>query len=128
MNLVYKEYYVAVALYGVNSVFEPLFEIASVLGPGDHSREVEREYDLAFEKVGNFVFDYRLRKAFDYRGLADARLAYEDGVVFRAPRKNLNYLVYFLFSAYYGIYFTFERLLREIGAVLKHGAVERGTR
>src|SRR6185503_13277622 len=51
----------------------------------------ERPDALALQALGDVARDDPLRKAFDDRGLADTRVADQDGVVLRAPREHLDH-------------------------------------
>ena len=69
---------------------EPLLELAAVLRPGDHRRQVEREHPASLEGVGHVAGDHALGQALDDGGLADAGLADEDRVVLRPPAQHLH--------------------------------------
>ncbi len=125
MNFVYKQNNVAVVLNAVDCVFQPLFEVAAVFRARNHSRKVERKYNLVFEKVGHLVFNDCLRKPLYDRAFAHARLADKYGVVLRAAGKDLNYFVYLFLSAYYGVNLALARLLGQIRAVLRDRFIER---
>ena len=77
----------------VDHGLEPLLELAAVLRPGDHRREVDRDQPLVGERLRNLVVDDALRDAFDNRGLADPGLAEQGRVVLRAPREDLDRLL-----------------------------------
>ncbi len=68
---------------------EALFELPAVLRAGDDQRDVERQDALVGEEVRHVAVDDLLREAFDDRGLADARLADEHGVVLGAAAEHL---------------------------------------
>ena len=74
----------------IHDRFDAFFELAAVLGAGDHHREVE--YDDAFfvEDIGDLVRDDPLGEPFDDRGLADACFAQEHRVVFGASAQDLG--------------------------------------
>ena len=68
---------------------EALFELAAILRAGDDQRDVERQEALVGEEVRHVAVDDLLRQALDDRGLADAGLADEDGVVLGAAAEHL---------------------------------------
>ena len=75
------------ALRGLDLVqhgLQPLLELASVLRAGEERADVERPDALALEAFGDVAGDDALREPFDDRGLADAGVADQDGVVLRA--------------------------------------------
>ncbi len=69
---------------------EAVFELAAVLGAGDHAGEVEGDDALVFEDLGDVAVDDAAGEAFDDGGLADAGLADEDGIVFGAAGEDLD--------------------------------------
>ena len=69
---------------------QPLLELAAVLRAGEQRADVERPHALALQAFGHVAVDDALREALDDRGLADARLADQHGVVLRAARQHLD--------------------------------------
>src|SRR5207245_4688147 len=63
---------------------------AAVLRPGEQRRQIEHQQALVLQALGHFAVDDALRQAFDDRGLADARLAYQHRVVLRAALQDLD--------------------------------------
>ena len=63
---------------------EPVLELAAVLRAGDQRAHVERDELLVCRDRGHVAVDDANREAFDDRGLADAGLADQHGVVLRA--------------------------------------------
>ena len=80
----------AFGLHLVEHGFQALLELAAVFGAGDQRAHVEREQLLVLEAIGNVALDDTQRETFRDRGLADARLADEDGIVLGAPRQHLD--------------------------------------
>ncbi len=70
---------------------QPLLELAAVLRSGEQRADVERPHALALQPLGDVAGDDPLREPLDDRGLADARLADQDGVVLRAPGEDLDH-------------------------------------
>jgi hypothetical protein len=69
---------------------EPLLELPAVLRAGDHGGQVQRDDALAAQRVGHVALDDAAGQPLDDRGLADARLADQDGVVLRTAREHLH--------------------------------------
>ena len=69
---------------------EPLLELAAVLRAGEQAADVERPDALPLQRLGDVAGDDSLREPLDDRGLADAGLADQDGVVLRAAREHLD--------------------------------------
>jgi hypothetical protein len=97
---------------------EAFFELTAVLRPGDDQRDVEREDPLVGEKVGHVAVNDLLRKPFDDRGLADARLADQHGVVLRPPAEHLLNALELVLAADQRIELVLHRRLGEIAAEL----------
>jgi hypothetical protein len=74
----------------VHDGLDALLELAAVLGAGDHHRQVEHDQALLVQDLGDVAADDALGEAFDDGGLADARLAEEDGVVLGAAAEDLH--------------------------------------
>ncbi len=68
---------------------EALFELAAVLRAGDDQRDIECQDTFVGEEVRHVAVDDLLRKPFDDRGLADARLADQHRVVLGAAAEHL---------------------------------------
>ena len=77
----------------VHRLGEALLEVAAVAGAGEHRRQVERDDALVAELLGHGARDDRRGEALDDRGLADAGLADEHGVVLRAAAEDLDRLL-----------------------------------
>ena len=63
---------------------QPLLELAAVLGPGHHGRQVEGDHALVAQALGHVALDDAVGQALDDGGLAHAGLADEHGVVLGA--------------------------------------------
>ena len=72
-------------------LLEALLEVAAVAGTGDERAEVERVQLLADERLGHVAVDDVGGEALDDRGLADAGLADQHGVVLGAARQHLHH-------------------------------------
>ena len=70
---------------------EPLLELAAVLRTGDHRAEVERDQSLALQGLWDVAGHDPLGQTLDHGGLADARLADEDGVVLGTAGQHLHH-------------------------------------
>ena len=69
---------------------QALLELAAVLGAREQRADVQRDDAPVAQRLGDVVIDDPLGEALDDRGLADAGLADEDGVVLRAPAEHLD--------------------------------------
>jgi hypothetical protein len=106
---------------GVGHFFEdglqPLFELASVLRPGDERTHIQRDDPLVLEPLGNVLPDEALGQTFDDGRLADAGLADENRVVLRPPREDLDDAPDLLVTPDDRIQLAFARELREVAPV-----------
>ena len=93
---------------------EPLLELAAVFRAGDQGAHVEADDLLVLEPLRDVAADDPLREALDDRGLADARLADQHGVVLRAARQHLNHAADLVVAPDDGIELA---LLRERGQI-----------
>ena len=96
---------------------QPLLELAAVLGAGDHRAEVERDEPLVLEALGDVAGDDPLREPLDDRGLADAGLADQHGVVLRAPRQHLDHAADLLVAADHRVELACAGQLGEVAPV-----------
>src|SRR5580658_10317863 len=69
---------------------QPILELPAKLGARDERPEVERDEPLVLQRLGDVPAHDALGDPFHDGGLADSWLSDEDGVVLRAPRKNLH--------------------------------------
>jgi hypothetical protein len=82
MQLVDEEEYLAVALFDLlQDGFKALLELAAVLSACDEGAHIEGEDLSVLEAVGDIAADDTLGEALGDSGLADAGLAYKDGVI-----------------------------------------------
>ncbi len=70
---------------------EPFLELAAVGGAGDQRAHVECDHAAVAQRLGHVPGDDPLGEALDDRGLADAGLADQHGVVLGAPREHLDH-------------------------------------
>ena len=80
-----------------------VFKFAAIFCSGQHGAEIERDYALVLEDFGHVAGNDALGEAFDDGGFAYAGLADEHGIIFRAPRKNLDHAADFFVAADHGI-------------------------
>src|SRR5215469_9433296 len=83
--------------------FQAVFELAAIFCSCDQRRQIERNDSLRLQNFGNVSRDDSLGKAFDNGSLTYARLADEDGIVFRAAREDLHDAANFFVAANYGV-------------------------
>ena len=88
--LVDEQHDVAAGLDLFEHLLQALFEVAAVTATGDECAEIERVQLLVAQRVRDVAGDDLLGQAFDDRGLADARLADQHGVVLGAPTEDLH--------------------------------------
>ena len=72
----------------LDDLLEALLELAAVLGAGDERPDVEGQDALVEQRLRHVAADDPMGEALGDRGLADAGLADEGGVVLRAPRRG----------------------------------------
>ena len=70
---------------------QPVLELAAVLRAGDQRADVERDHAPVAQRLGHVAGDDALGEALDDRGLADAGLADQHGVVLGAAREHLDH-------------------------------------
>ena len=97
---------------------EALFELAAVLRAGDDQRDVERQDALVGEEVRHVAVDDLLRKPFDDRRLADARLADEHRVVLGAAAEHLLHALELVVAADQRIELVLHRRFGQVAAEL----------
>ena len=74
----------------VQHALQALLELAAELRAGDQRAHVEREDALVLEALRHLAVHDALREPLDDRGLADARLADQHGIVLGAPLQHLD--------------------------------------
>ena len=102
---------------------QPVLELAAVLGARDERAEVEGDDALVLERLGDVALDDALGEALDDRGLADAGLADEHGVVLGAAREDLDDAAHLVVAADHGVELALAGELGEVAAVLLEGLV-----
>ena len=104
---------------------ESLLELAAELGARQQLADVEADDARIAHRLGAVAVHDADREAFGDRGLADAGLADEHGVVLGAARKHLHAAADLLVAADDGIDLALLRLLDEVDAVLLERLVVR---
>ncbi len=104
---------------------EPLLELAAILGAGDHGAEVEGEQLLVAQRLRDVAVDDAQGQALHDRGLADAGLADEHGVVLGAPGEDLDRAADLLVAADHRVELAVARLRGDVARILLEG-VEAG--
>ena len=100
----------------VHDRLDALFELAAVLGAGDHEGEVERDDPLVENDLGNHAGGNFLGEPFDDGRLPDAGLPDENGVVLRAAAEDLDDAADLLLAADDRVQFVFLCHLGKIAA------------
>ena len=83
----------------VHDGLDPLFELAAVLGAGDHHREIQDHDPAVAQQLGDVAVDDHLGQALDDRRLADPGLAEQHRVVLGAAREHLDHALDFILAA-----------------------------
>ena len=102
---------------------DPLLELAAIFRAGDQRAHVERQQLLVLQRLRHVAVDDAQGEALDDGGLADAGFADQHGIVFRAPRQNLNGPADFLVAADHRIELALARRLGQIAGVFLQGVV-----
>jgi hypothetical protein len=106
----------------VERLLEALLELTAVLRARNHAGEVERDDAGARQRRGHVALDDAPGQTLDDRGLADAGLADEDGVVLPAAGEDLDGLLDLLLAADHRVDAALAGLAGEVAPEL----VERG--
>ncbi len=102
---------------------QPLLELAAVFGAGDHRAEVERQEALVLEAFRHVAVDDAQGEPLDDRGLADARLADQHGIVLGAARQHLDRAADLLVAADDRVELALARRLGQVARVFLQGVV-----
>ena len=97
---------------------QALLELAAVLRAGDQRADVERDDAAVAQLLGHVAGDDALGEALGDRGLADAGLADQDGVVLGAAREDLDDAADLVVAADDGVELAVLGGLREVAAEL----------
>src|SRR5205085_3489349 len=108
----------AVLLDAVDDLLQALLEIAAVARAGQQTAHVESVDRDVLEILGHVTLMDAQREAFDDRGLADARIADEHGIVFAATRENVHGALELALPSDQRIESALGRLAVEVGAEL----------
>ena len=122
MQLVDKKDHVLGTSDFVHHRFDALFELAAIFCARDHQGEIERDDALVPQQLGNIPARNFLRQAFGDRGLANAGLADEHRIIFRAPAEHLNHALDFVATSNHRIKLAF---LGQLGQVTAERAQRR---
>src|SRR2546422_1650544 len=93
---------------------ESLLEFSAELGARDERADVERDEMLVLQRIGDVAVHNALRQPFDDRGLADAGLTDQYGIVLGAARQHLHHATDLFVPADDGIEFPLAGDLGEI--------------
>ena len=102
---------------------QPLLELAAVLRAREQRADVERPDALALQALRHVAGDDPLREALGDRGLADARLADQHGVVLRPAREDLDDAADLLVAADDRVELARLGRLGQVAAELREGLV-----
>jgi hypothetical protein len=91
VQLVHEEHDLALGVLDLGQdALQALLELAAVLRAGEQRADVQRDDTAVAQRLGHVARDDPLREPLDDRGLADAGLADEHGVVLRAAAEDLD--------------------------------------
>ena len=111
---------------------EAIFELAAVFRAGNQRADVEGDDAPVLQRLGHVAGDHALGEPLGDRGLADAGLADQDGVVLAPPRQDLDDAPDLLATADHGIELPesgalgqvrselFERLVFGLGILVRN--------
>ena len=119
VQLVDEEDHAALGLDDLGEdLLQAILELAAELRAGDHAGEVERDEPRAEQRVGHVALGDAERQALDDRGLADAGLADEHGVVLAPAGEDLDGLLDLVRAPDHGIDPACRRLGGQVAAEL----------
>ena len=97
---------------------QALLELAAVLGAGQQRADVERDDAAVGQRLRHVLLDDALGEALDDRGLADAGLADQDGVVLGAAGEDLDHAADLVVAPDHRVELALLGLRGEVAAVL----------
>ena len=100
----------------------PLLELAAVLGAGEHAGEVKRHHPRLAQGLGHVAVGDPEGEALGDRGLADAGLADQHGVVLAPAGEDLDRLLDLVRAPDHGV----DAAVRRVGGQVAAELVERG--
>ena len=96
---------------------EALLEFAAEFGAGDEGAQIQRQQALLAQPFRHVAVDDAERQALDDGGLADARLADQDGIVLGPARQDLDRAADLLVAADDRIELAFARRGRQVAGI-----------
>ena len=96
---------------------EPLLELTTVFRTGDQRAHVERQKALVVQAFGHVAIDDAQGKPFDDRGLANARLADQHGIVLGPPGQHLDGPADLLVASDHGIELAGPRVQGQVARI-----------
>ena len=98
----------------VHHRLDPFFELAAILGAGDHHRQIQY-HDAAFtQQVGHRAVNHHLGKSLDNRRLAHSRFTQQHRVVLLTPTENLDHSFDLVLAADHRVEFVLSSQLGQI--------------
>ena len=117
MQLIDKQNYVAGVVHFAQHGLEPFLKLATELCAGHERAHVERDQPPIFQTLGHVSFGDPQGKPLSDGRLAHARLADQDGIVFRPAREDLHDPADFLVPTDHWIEFSLPGAIHQIDAV-----------
>ena len=125
VDLVDEEDRAGLGLERTQDGLQALLELAAELRAGDERAHVQREDVRGAQRRRNLAGVDRARESLDDRGLADAGLAHEDGVVLAAPRENVDRALEFGGAADERVDLALRRPGDQVGRETSQGILDR---
>src|SRR5579863_7193789 len=101
--------------------FDALLELATEHGTGNHATDIQRDDALAAQSCGNIALVDTTGKPFNNRGLADARLTNQDGVILLTTPQHRNHTAQFALATCRRVQFTLSRFSGKVAPKLVEG-------
>ena len=97
--------------------FQPFLELAAIFRTRDQRAEIERQQSLVLQAFRHVAVEDAQRQPLDDRGLADAGLADQHGIVLGAAGQHLDGAADFLVAADHRVELAVARRLRQVAGI-----------
>ena len=118
MDFIDEQNNVAASLNFFQNFLQALFKITAIAAAGNKRTQVKCVQLFVGQSFWNLIRDNFLSEAFNNCGLTNTRFTDQNGVVFRATRKNLHHTFHFFVSTNYWIKFFVARKLCQVATEL----------
>ena len=124
MYLVNEDDDIGIVLELFHQHLQSFFKLSAILCASHDTCHVERDNPFSVEHGRRFPVGNQLCQSFYDRTLAYAGFSDQDGIVLFPSPQNLDYSLYLVLTAYYGIEFAVERsLCQVVSEVVEHGCL-----